>query len=106
ALCGSGAPAVKSAELLSVSTVPPPARRSAVELDRPGAAAVSKSLAVPYPTKSCTAALDEQVAPQDSAGAWGARATLPLVALMPRPPEASGAGRATVPPAPAPSPTR
>src|SRR5262249_54374941 len=52
ALCGSGVPAVKSVELLSVSTVPPPARRSAVVLLSPGAAAVSKSLAVPYPMKS------------------------------------------------------
>ena len=44
--CGSGAPAVKSAELLSVS-VPAALRASAVVLLRPGAAAVSKSLAVP-----------------------------------------------------------
>ena len=44
---GFGGPAVKSAALLSVSTVPPPARRAAVVLLSTGAAASSKSLAAP-----------------------------------------------------------
>ena len=44
-LRGFGVPAAKSAALLSVSGPSP--RRSAVVLDRPGAAAVSKSFAVP-----------------------------------------------------------
>ena len=45
---GSGAPAAKSAALLSVSVVPPPARIAAVVLLRVGAAAApSKKLALP-----------------------------------------------------------
>ena len=44
-LRGFGSPTAKSAALLSVSGPSP--RRSAVVLDRPGAAAVSKSLAAP-----------------------------------------------------------
>ena len=44
---GAGAPAVKSAALLSVSVAPLRRARSAVVLDRPGAAAVSKSFAAP-----------------------------------------------------------
>ena len=48
-LRGLGGPAVKSAELLSVSVAPPFARSAAVLLDRPGAAAVSKEPA-PFET--------------------------------------------------------
>ena len=46
-LSGSGAAAVKSTELSSVSTAPPPLRTAAVVLDSAGAAAVSDTLAVP-----------------------------------------------------------
>src|SRR4051812_11197809 len=78
-LRGFGSPAAKSAALLSVS-VPSAARRSAVVFDRPGAAAVSKSLAVPYPTKSLTVAA--QAVPQASAVVEVTSAILPLVPLM------------------------
>src|SRR5690242_5440549 len=99
-LRGSGVPAWKSALLLSVSGALS-VRLSAVVLLRPGAAAVSKSLAVPYPMKSLTPAAVAHVAPQLSAALPVTRATLPFVPLMLMEPVASGAGRAVVPPVPA-----
>src|SRR5947208_8755252 len=94
-LRGFGAPAVKSAALLSVSVAPSARRRSAVVLDRPGAApAPSNSFALPYPTKSRRSPADET------------RATLPLPAAIAIEPVTSGVGSGVVPPAPAASCTR
>jgi hypothetical protein len=60
---GFGAPAVKSAELLSVSTLPSPALKIAVVLDGAGAAAPSKVVTVvPKPTKSITEPVRDVVA--------------------------------------------
>ena len=95
---GMGAPAAKSAELLSVSVQPLPARSAAVVLLRTGAGAVSEQLADPKPMRS-TIAADAGQAPE-SAVVTLTSATLPFVALIGIVPVASGAGRLTVPPAP------
>src|SRR5689334_16191859 len=51
-LRGAGAAAVKSAELLSVSVQPLPARKAASVLLKVGAGLASEKLALPYPTRS------------------------------------------------------
>src|SRR5512146_1752512 len=103
---GSGAPAVKSAALSSVSVLPRPLRRSAVMLDSVGADAdPSKQFAAPYPTKSMTDADDSGHAPLNAVVLLTS-ATLPAVALMLIEPAASGAGSGVFPPVPAASWTR
>ncbi len=105
-LAGEGEPAVKSAALLSVS-VPSSARLAEAVFERPPAGPLpSKSFALPYPTKSRTFAAASQSASHPSA-AWSVtKATLPPVAPIAIDPDASGAGRSSVPPAPAASATR
>ena len=105
-LRGFGVPVLKSDELLSVSTHPPDALKSAVVLLGAGAGAVpSKQLAVvPNPTRSM------MLAPVGHAPLRAVveftSATLPAVAPIAIDPLASGVGRFTVPPVPAASWTR
>src|SRR5262245_49206214 len=101
-----GTPEVKSAELLSVSTIAP-LRASAVVLVRPGAASVSTLAVAPYPTRSLTFGAVEHEMPQPTSGIWFVtRATTPDVPDMGMLPVASGVGSERVPPAPAASWTR
>src|SRR5262249_22985548 len=97
-LRGLGAPKEKLEELLSVSVQPPPARKIAVVLLRPGAGVPSEQLAVPYPTKSTMLLFIGQV--PVSRVLLLTIATFPAVALIPIEATASGVGRFTVPPAP------
>src|SRR5689334_17352913 len=94
-LRGFGAPVLKSAVLLFVSTQPLPFRSTAVVFD--GAAVglpPSELFAVPKPTKSTTPAVPAQVAPQLKAVVLLTSATLPAVALMLVLPVWSGVGKA------------
>ena len=86
-LRGAGVPAEKSEALLSVSTQPLLARDAEVVLLKVGAAAPSKKLAFPYPTKSiiianCAAeqGVDPPFQPRDAVELT--RATLPAVPLI------------------------
>ena len=99
-LRGAGAPVVKSVPLLPVSVQPLPARKRAVVLVAAGAAAApSKKLALPKPTRSsiCASWAAEQTveAPlQARPAVVVARMTLPAVADRLRVPVASAVGSA------------
>src|SRR5882672_11136998 len=97
---GLGAPVAKSARLLSVSVQPLLVRKPAVVLLSVGAAAPSKKLAFPYPTKSmilASSAAGQGVEPplQASPVVVLTNATLPAPALMVMVPVTSGVGNAT-----------
>ena len=99
-LVGVGSPAVKSTELLSVS---PAVRDTEVVLLGAGAGEVSRTGAVPWPTRSAMPVFAAQSAAvrQMRASVLRTSATVPEVAAIAMPPVASGAaGRATVPPDP------
>ena len=101
---GAGAAVVKSLELLSVSVQPLPLRNAAVVLDKVAVGPVpSKATDVdPYPTKSFISGAEQLLEPpQDNGVVFVTRATLPAVAPIAIDPEASGAGKFTVPPVPA-----
>jgi hypothetical protein len=103
---GFGAPAAKSALLLSVSVQPPLRRTSAVVVLGAGAEPdPSKQLAVaPYPTKSTIDAPDGQ--DPVNAVVVLTSATFAAVALIAMVPVASGVGSVFTPFAPADSATR
>ena len=96
-LRGFGAPAPKSARLLSVSAHPELLRSKAVVLEVVGAAAPSKKLAVPHPTRStiiasCAGVHGVDPPLQASPMAELTRITFPAVADMAVVPLASGDG--------------
>src|SRR5215469_1315208 len=86
----------ESAALSSVSVQPPPARdRELVALPAGAASLPSKSVALPYPTRSSTPDVAEQLpadAPHESAVALLASATLPPVTARFEVPVASAVG--------------
>ena len=88
-LRGAGVPVMKSAPLLLVSAVPWLRRKSEVVLLPAAAAAVSKSFAVPNPTKSESSVLVEPLTPVIPATS----ATLPPVAEKFSIPVASAVGK-------------
>src|SRR3954452_15147863 len=97
---GLGAPAVKSAALLAVLSWLALRETELVLLGAGVGPVPAKSLAVlPKPTKSTTAALPSQSAPQLSAVVALTSATLPAVPLIAMVPVASE-GTSVVPPAP------
>src|SRR5919109_3711435 len=102
---GFGVPTVKSALLLSVSTLPPPFRRAAVVLLSVAVGSVSEQFVpLPYPTMST--APSGQTVPLAIVVLLLISTTLPAPAAIAMLPVASGGGRFTVPPAPAASWTR
>src|SRR5919201_3346829 len=95
-LRGFGAPTVKSALLLSVSTLPPPFRSAAVVLLSVAVGSVSEQFVpLPYPTMST--APSGQTVPLAMVVLLLIMTTLPAVADMLVGPIASGVGRFTVP---------
>lgn len=107
ALVGVGSPTVKSAALSSVSARVVP-RATDVALVGAAVGLPSRTVAAPNPTRSLTRVSAAQSAAvlQVSAVVPETRAIVPAVADIAIVPVASGAGRATVPPAPLPSATR
>lgn len=106
-LRGLGVEPEKSAELLSVS-VKAASRLTECVLSAPVAGEVSRTTAVPKPTRSLmllSAAQSAAVRQASGVVEWTS-ATVPLLADMPMVPAASGVGSAVSPPAPLASSTR
>ena len=106
-LVGLGAPAVKSAELSSVSASDA-ARATEFVFDGAAVGLPSRTTAEPKPTRSLirVSAAQSAAVLQVSGVVPATSATVPAVADIAIVPVASGVGRATVPPAPFASATR
>ena len=103
-LRGVGPRMTKSAELSSVSVVPPCSRRAAVVFDSCAVGDVSAQLAAPNPIRSARSAPLGHA--PESRLAVRTSATFPAVALIEIEPTASGVGKGVVPPLPIASCTR